>query len=61
MDPAITIALNLLYEAFKSLHKDALEKFEEEWRKDEQAFLKAMAGHNAPELARLISKYSGLL
>lgn len=61
MDPAITALLNLLYEAFKALHKDEVEKFEKEWKKDEQAFLKALAEHNAPELARLISKYSGIL
>lgn len=61
MDPAITVALNLLYEAFKAIHKDRIEKFEEEWKKDEQSFLKALAEHNSAELARLISKYSSVV
>jgi len=61
MDPAITVALNLLFEAFKAIQKDDLEKFMEEWKKDEQAFLKALAEHNSAELARLISKYSNVL
>ena len=60
MDPAITVALNLLYEAFKALKKDKLEEFEKEWKEDEQKFLKALAEHDAPALAVLISKYSSL-
>jgi ferric iron reductase protein FhuF len=61
MDPAITTALNLLYEAFKALHKDDVEKFEKEWKKDEQDFLEAIKNHDSATLAMLISKYSGLL
>lgn len=61
MDPAITIALNMLYEAFKALHKDAIEKFEKDWKEDEQAFLAALEKHDADILSRLITKYSGVL
>ena len=59
MDPtAISAALNLLYEAFKALHKDDIEKFEKQWKEDEQAFFKALAEHDSHTLAVLISKYS---
>ena len=61
MDPAVTIALNMLYEAFKALHKDNIEKFEKEWKDDKQAFLAALEKHDADTLARLITKYSGIL
>jgi ferric iron reductase protein FhuF len=61
MEPWITTALNLLYEAFKALHKDDIEKFEKEWKKDEQDFLEALQAHDSARLAQLISKYSGLL
>jgi len=61
MDPAITIALNMLYEAFKLMHKDDIEKFEKEWKDDKQAFLAALEKHDTDTLSRLISKYSGLL
>ena len=60
MDPAITVILNLLYEAFKALKKDKLEEFEKEWKEDEQKFLKALAEGDHNALVVLISKYSGL-
>jgi len=57
MDPAITVILNLLYEAFKALKKDKLEEFEKEWKEDEQKFLKALANDDRLTLAELCSKY----
>ena len=60
MDPAVTVAINLLYEAFKALKKDKLEEFEKEWKEDEQKFLKALAEGDHVALAVLISKYSSL-
>jgi len=60
MDPAITVILNLLYEAFKALKKDKLEEFEKEWKEDEQKFLKALANDDRRTLAELCSKYGGL-
>jgi len=55
---AIIAALALLKEAFAALHKDRLEKFEEEWKKDENAFLEAFKNNDSRRLAELISKYS---
>ena len=57
MDPAITVILNLLYEAFKALKKDKLEEFEKEWKEDEQKFIKALANDDRLTLAELCSKY----
>lgn len=60
MNTAITVVLNLLYEAFKALKKDKLEEFEKEWKEDEQKFLKALANDDRRTLAELCSKYGGL-
>ena len=55
---AILAALALLKEAFAVLHKDRLEKFEEEWKKDANAFLEAFKNNDSRHLAELVSKYS---
>lgn len=54
----IVTGLKFLYDIFKDLHKSESEKFEKEWREDEQAFLKAMQDKDSHTLAVLIAKYS---
>jgi hypothetical protein len=54
----IVIALKVLYELFQDLHKSESDKFEKEWKEDEQAFLKAMQDKDSHTLAVLITKYS---
>jgi len=50
-------ALNLLFELFMKINKDKQEKFLEEWKKDEQAFLKALETGDELTLNRLCAKY----
>ena len=64
----IITGLKLFYDIFKDLHKSESEKFEKEWKEDEQTFLKAMQDRQSadPEtqkkgnraLAVLFTKYS---
>jgi hypothetical protein len=54
----IVIALKIFYDLFKDLHKSDSDKFEKEWKEDEQAFLKAMQDKDSHTLAVLITKYS---
>lgn len=50
-------ALNLLFELFMKINKDKQEKFLEEWKKDDQAILKALETGDELTLNRLCAKY----
>jgi hypothetical protein len=60
MTTSIEIALKLVYEAFKILHKEQSEKFEKEWENDKQKIIKCLEAGDADCINLFIAKYSDL-
>lgn len=56
----VNTGLKILYELFRLLNKDKIEKFEKEWKKDEKKIIKALREGNADSINFIIAKYSNL-
>lgn len=57
----INLVLKAFLELLKVLKKDATEKFLEEWKEDEQVFLKALEEGDICAINSLIGKYLNYL
>ena len=61
MSVDINLVLKAFLELLKILKKDATDEFLKEWKKDEQAFLKALESGDIATLNLLMGKYLNFL
>ncbi len=57
MSGELSVALNVIYEAFKALHKDDSEKFEKQWREDLPKLTKAVKEGDIETIKEITAKY----